>query len=84
VDAIREYIIWQYTRRQRQKNYIDRDMMALAEREWNRLCRNARAEDNRLTTSQSAEVARQWNNPMSGKGLWQGMYTTLGNYYTIW
>lgn len=84
VDAIREYIIWQYTRRQRQKNYIDRDMMALAEREWNRLCRNARAEDNRLTETQYNEFSRQWNNPMSGKGLWQGMYTTLGNYYTIW
>ena len=84
VDAIREYIIWQYTRRQRQKNYIDRDMMALAEREWNRLCRHARAEDNRLTASQHADFSRQWNNPRSGKGLWQGAYTTLGNYYTIW
>lgn len=84
VQAIREYIIWQYNRRKGNKNYIDRDMMALAEREWNRLCRHARAEDNRMTPSESTEVARQWNNPMSGRGLWQGMYTTLGNFYTIW
>jgi len=84
INAIREYIMWNYLRRQSAKNYIDRDMMVLAREEWNRECRHARAEDNRLSFSQQQEAKRLYNNPMSGVGLWQGMYTTLGNFYTIW
>lgn len=84
VNAIREYIVWMYLRRQSGKNYIDRDLMNTAREEWNRECRHARAEDNRLTKPEQELFARQFNNPMSGRGLWQGMYTTLGNNFTIW
>ncbi|MFA7287673.1 MAG: hypothetical protein WC055_02235 [Melioribacteraceae bacterium] len=84
VNAIRWYIIYHYLFRKSGSNYIERDKMNIAFQEWNRECRHARAEDNRLTESQYREVARAYNNPMSGRGLWQGMYTTLGNFYTIW
>jgi len=84
VNAIKWYIVWMYNMRRNGKNYIDRDMMAIAREEWDRECRHARAEDNRLTYSQQQEAKRLYNNPMSGVGMWQGMYTTLGNFYTIW
>lgn len=84
VNAIREYIVWMYLRRKSGKNYIDRDMMNMAQQEWNRECRHARAEDNRLTQPEIARVASLYNNPMSGRGLWQGMRTTLGDNFTIW
>ena len=84
VEAIREFIIWKYLDRKANPNYIDdrRAMRAMAE--WDRLCRHARAEDNRLTLSQQQEVSRMYTNPHSGRGLWEGMYTTLGNSYFIW
>lgn len=84
VNAIKWYIVWMYSFRQKAKNYIDRDLMNMAREEWNRECRHARAEDNRLTKPERDMVARMYGNPMSGRGLWQGMYTTLGTNFTIW
>jgi hypothetical protein len=84
VNAIREYIIWQHLRGKKNKNYIDRDDMRDAEREWHRECAHARAEDNRSTFSQRQEIAAMYNDPFSGRGMWQGLYTTLGNSYFIW
>lgn len=86
INAIREYIIWKYISRKLAKggNYIDRGVAQTAEREWHRECAHARALDNELTNSQREEIVRMLHNPWAGRGLWQGMYTTLGNYYSIW
>lgn len=84
VNAIKWYIVWMYNVRSKNKNYIDRDMMAMYEREWNRECRHARAEDNRMTALEKTLAANSYNNPMSGRGLRQGMYSTLGTNFTIW
>jgi hypothetical protein len=84
VNAIRWYIIYHYLFRMSSGNYIERDKMNMAFQEWNRECRHARAEDNRLTESEQREVSLIYTNPHSGRGLWEGMYTTLGNSYFIW
>lgn len=87
VNAIKWYIVFNYMfRRQgrRSGTYIDRDLMQLAFQEWNRECAHSRAEDNRSTYSQQENMARMYNNPFSGRGLWQGMETTLGSGYYIW
>lgn len=84
VNAIKWYIMWHYTIRQRNKNYIDRDMLSLYEREWNRECAHARAQDAELTQPERENMVRNWHNPYSGRGMWQNLYTTLGTNFNIW
>jgi len=84
VEAIREFIIWKYYERKSNPTYIDDRRAKDAMREWDRLCRHARAEDNRLTQTEQQEAAVLFANPYTGRGLWQNMYTALGNSYFIW
>jgi len=84
VNAIRWFITWMYYMRGKNKNYIDRDLISMARQEWDRECRHARAEDNRLSYSQHMDAARMYSNPYTGRGIWQGLYTTLGNSFFIW
>lgn len=82
--AIKAYICLHYAIRGQNKNYIDRDMISYWKEQWDRECRHGRAEDNRLTYTQRQDAANVYTNPLTGRGLWQGMYTTLGNSYKIW
>lgn len=86
VNAIKWFIMYNYSLRKMSKsgNYIDRDLMRLYREEWNRECAHARAQDNELTSSQRKRVVNLWHNPWAGKGMWQGMYGSLGNAYNIW
>lgn len=87
VNAIKWFLVYQYLSRRmlgKSRDYIDRNMFNHAYQEWNRECANARAEDNRPTFSDRQKIAKMYSDPFSGRGLWQGMYTTLGNNYYIW
>ena len=84
IEAIKWYIVWKYRLRSKNKNYIERDLIFDAQRNWNQYCATARADDSRMSFSERQEAARLYANPYSGRGLWQGMYTTLGNSYYIW
>lgn len=84
VDAITEYIKYNYLQRKKNGNYIDRDNMRMAFQEWNRKCAHARAEDGRSTETETRQMVALYHNPWSGIGMWQGMYTTLGTNYNIW
>jgi hypothetical protein len=83
VDAIKWYIVWLYWMRQSKKNYVDRSMIGEAKMEWERNCRNARAEDNRLSYTERRDAAAVYSNPYTGRGIWQGMYTALGDNFFI-
>lgn len=90
VEAIKWYIVWHYSLRlmstNPKANYIGNNLMNLAMSEWNRNCRHARALDAELTPSERAGIVYNYHNPWSGRGMWQGMNTTLslGNSYWIW
>lgn len=88
VEAIKWYIIWKYCIRQLNTNpgkgYMDRELLRTAEREWHRECAHARALDGEITEPERRQMVYTWHNPWSGKGLWQGMNTTLGNSFNIW
>ena len=84
LEAIKWFIVWNYYMRGKNKNYIQRDLIFNAEKNWERHCATARADDARMSYSERQEAARLYSNPYTGKGLWQGMYTTLGNSYFIW
>lgn len=84
IDAVKWYIVWNYYIRNKNKNYIDRDMINMAKMEWDNNCKQARAEDARMSFSEREQAAKMYSNPFTGRGLWQGMYTTLGNSFKIW
>lgn len=81
VNAIREYIIWQYYRGKPSINSLEYGKMNMAREEWNRECAHARAMDAIPSPSQRREIVGMMHNPYAGISLWQGMYTTLGGYF---
>lgn len=84
IEAIKWFIVWNWFMRDGGNHYVQRDKMIMARDEWERNCRSARADDSRMSPTERAEAARLYANPFTGRGLWQGMYTTLGNNYNIW
>lgn len=84
IEAITWYIIYRYYFRKSLSNYMERDKMREAKAEWERNCAHARAEDNRMTYPDRQQAANLYADPYSGKGIWQGMSTTLGTRFSIW
>jgi hypothetical protein len=84
VDAIREYIIWQYYRNKGSMNSLEYGKMNMAREEWNRECSHARAMDAIPTPSQRDQIVAMTHNPYAGISLRSGMFTTLGGMYSIW
>jgi len=82
VRAITEYILWQYGRRSEYtQKPLNPNLTKEHQREWNRLCRNARAQDNILTDADRELMSQHFNDPYAGRGLWVGMYPTGYNFY---
>lgn len=80
--AITEYILWKYGVR---SEYAQKQLSPVStkehQREWNRLCRHARAMDSILTEVDREQIAQALNDPYAGRGLWVNMYPTSYNYY---
>lgn len=79
--AITEYILWKYGVR---SEYAQKQLSPVStrehQREWNRLCRHARAQDSILTEVDREQIACVLNDPYAGRGLWVNMYPTGYNY----
>lgn len=82
VRAITEYILWKYgVRSEYTQKQLSLQSTDLHRREWNRLCRHARAMDNMLNESERAEMALLVNDPYKGYGYSVGMFPTGLGYY---
>lgn len=84
VEAIEQFIKWKYIERSRfgpnpQKRLPYEDKKD-AEREWHRLCSDARAKDSELSEAERMEIAALLSNPYSGRGMLIGM-STYPNFY---
>jgi hypothetical protein len=80
--AITEFILWKYgVRSEYSARPLSPAMTIEHKREWFRLCKHSRAQDNILTESDREEIAQVINNPYKGRGLWVGMYPTGYSYY---
>jgi len=84
INAIKWFIIFKYYFRDRKKNSLEYGQMKMAKDEWERECAHSRALDAELSLHDKAALTASWNNPFSGVGLFTGMNTTLGGYYSIW
>ncbi len=76
-EAIQQFILWKYIERSRigpnpQKRLAYEDKKD-AEREWHRLCANARGLDAVLSEPEQLEIAAMLNDPYAGRGLVIGM-----------
>lgn len=84
VNAISWFIKWKYYMRAKKMNSLEYGKMNMCKQEWERECAHARAQDAELSLHDKRAISAHWNDPFSGVGLFTGMNTTLGGYFSIW
>lgn len=73
LEAIAEYIAYRYaTRSQYTKNPVPNFLIQEHANEYDRLVRDCRAEDGKMSPSEQLEIAELINNPLSGYGITSG------------
>lgn len=78
VQAVGKYIEWQMAEHLKWKpgRFFTQNDRLIMQREWNRLCSDARATSSKMSESQYKETVRLLNDPLAGHGL------ILNNDYT--